>query len=175
VLPAAGPARERAGGDPGGETFAQHRMRSLVQGYARAKCRADAAGALAFCHEDFVLETVPFGIASRDRNETAAHLDLFFHAFPDYGVVLEDLAYGAESVGCWGEARMTMRGDILGLRATGATARVPVACAFTFRDGLLARERFYFDLATLCDGIRVPVEELRAALATVRGAAADAA
>jgi hypothetical protein len=43
---------------------------------------------------------------------------------------------------------------------------------FGFRDGLLAGERFYFDLATLCDGIGVPVEALRARLAAVRAARA---
>ena len=173
--PCAYAAPAPAAGSPEGESLAQHRMRSLVQGYARAKSRADGDAALAFCHDGFRLETVPFGIASHDRAETAVHLGIFFQAFPDYTVALEDIAYGASSVGCWGTARMTMRGDAFGIKATGATAEFPVACAFGFRDGLLASERFYFDLASLCDGIRVPVEEFRAALRALRDGGAEPA
>lgn len=148
-------------------------MRTLVRCYGAAKSRADVGAALSVCHPEFALTTLPFGIASRDRAETAGNLTAFFHTFPDYAVELAGLACSGAELAAWGTARMSFRGAFLDLAPTGRTAELPVACVFGFRDGLLASERFYFDLASLCDGIGVPVEAMRARLAAVRGARAQ--
>ncbi len=153
------------------EPMRDGRMRSLVETYARAKSRADVAGAMAVCGEGFVLDTPSFGIASRSREETVGQLHAFFHAFPDYGVTLEHMTFGAGAVGCWGRARMTLKGAFLNIAATDRTADVPVFSAFTFADDRLAGERFFVDLAMLCDGIGVRIEEMQAALAQIRAAA----
>jgi len=145
-------------------TLSTSDMRRLIEGYARAKSRADGDTALTFCHPAFRLETVPFGIASRNRDETALHLRAFFATFPDYGVTVTDMAFGDGTASCWGTARMTMRGDGFGLAATGRHVELPMFCAFTFADGLLAGERFFFDLAAFADGIGVPLPLLREAL-----------
>ena len=167
--PNGGPRAAHAADAPGnGAALSPARMRALVDGYARAKSRADVDGALAFCHDDFVLETVSFGVASHGKAETALHLHAFFHSFPDYDVTLEELTFGDASVGCWGSARMTMRGDVLDVRATGHTVELPVFCAFRFRDGLLVSERFFFDLVTLTEGIGVPLATMQRALRAVR-------
>jgi hypothetical protein len=162
--PVGGPARSAGGADP------TARMRAVVLAYGGAKSRADVEAALAVCHESFRIETIPFDVASRDRAETAAQLRLFFDVFPDYAVSLEELTFGEASAGAWGRIRMTMKGDLLGVAATGRTAELPFFSAYTFRDGLLASERFFFDLAALCDAIGVPVDELRSALSVVRAA-----
>ena len=49
---------------------------------ARAKSEQDVGAALALCSEDFALETVAFGIASRDRKEAEQQLALFFQSLP---------------------------------------------------------------------------------------------
>ena len=145
-------------------------LRALVEGYARAKCRADVAGALAFCHPDFRLETVSFGVTSRDRDETAAHLYAFFQVFPDYHASVDELAFAPRDVACWGTVRMTMRGDLLGVPATGRTAELPFVSIFSVADGLLLGERFIFDLATLCDQLDVSLDAVREALRAFRAA-----
>lgn len=147
------------------------RMRELVDGYARAKSRADVGAALAHCDESFTIDTVAFGIVSRDRADTAMHLGIFFDTFPDYGVELGDMAYSRDGVACWGTAHMSLRGAALGLEPTGRRASVPFFCWFTFAGDRLASERFFFDLATLCDGLGVPLEAMRASLAALRAAA----
>lgn len=139
-------------------------LRALVEGYARAKCRADVAGALAFCHPDFRLDTVSFAVASRDRAETAAHLHAFFQVFPDYHATVEELAFAPHAVACWGTVRMTMRGDLLGIPATNRTAELPFVSLFAVADGLLLEERFLFDLATLCDQLGISLDAVRQAL-----------
>jgi predicted ester cyclase len=145
-------------------------QQALVEGYARAKCRADVDGALAFCHPDFRLETVSFDLASRDRVETAAHLHAFFQVFPDYGVTVEAMTFAPRAVACWGTVRMTMRGHLLTVPATGRTAVLPFFSAFAVADGLLLGERFFFDLAALCDQLGISLSAVRDALRPFRAA-----
>jgi hypothetical protein len=138
--------------------------RSLVRCYGGAKSEQDIGAALVGCDASFTIDTVAFGIASADREDTRMQLGAFFHSFPDYGVTLEGFATSPGIVTCWGRARMTFGGDFLQFHATGRTAELPIFCVFEMNGPLIASERFLFDLATLCDGIGVPVAEFRAAL-----------
>jgi predicted ester cyclase len=138
--------------------------RSLVRSYGAAKSEQDVGAALALCSEDFSIDTVAFGIASRDRKDTEQHLGLFFQSFPDYAVTLDGFATGPGHIACWGRARVTFGGDFLGLRATGKSADLPVFCVMGVANAQLTSERFFFDLAALCDQIEVPVATLSASL-----------
>jgi hypothetical protein len=147
------------------------RMRSLVETYARAKSRADVAGAMAVCAESFVLDTPSFGVASRSREETIGHLGAFFHAFPDYGATLDTMTFAPGAVGCWGTVTMTLRGAFLQLVPTNRTATIPFFSAFDCADDRLTREIFFIDLAMLCEGLGVPIADMQATLAQLRAAA----
>ena len=144
---------------------------ALVRAYAEAKSRQDVAGALALCHPDFAIETIPFGTASRDREESAAQLRLFFSVFPDYRAETEGLAASDGRVAWWGRIALTFAGALPGLAPTGRTARIPAFSVFDLRDGLLVRERFFFDLGMLCEGVGIPLEALAGALRGLRPAA----
>lgn len=142
---------------------------ALARAYCAAKNRRDGAAALRVCHPDFVLETIPFGTRSRGAGETALHLSAFFAAFPDYTVALDHLVADERDVACWGEMRLTLRGPLGTVPPTGRTARLPVCSIFTTRDGLLAGERFFFDLPGLCRQLGVAQSDVEAALAPFRG------
>ena len=88
--------------------------RSLVRAYGSAKSHQDIDAALAVCTGDFTIDTVSFGLESRDRADTEAQLGLFFGAFPDYGVTVDGLTSGPALASCWGTARMTFAGEFLG-------------------------------------------------------------
>jgi hypothetical protein len=45
---------------------------------------------------------------------------------------------------------------------------VPFANVVPFAKGLMAGERIYFDLATLCEQAQIPLEEVRAAAQRAR-------
>ena len=150
-------------------------LQALVEGYAHAKCRADVDGALAFCHPDVRLETVSFGLLARGRAEAAVHLHAFFQVFPDYHADVDQLTMAPRAVGAWGTVRMTMRGDLLTVPATGRTAILPFFSSFAVADGLLAEERFFFDLATLCDQLGIALPAVREAMQAFRATAAIAA
>lgn len=145
--------------------------RSLARAYGGAKSEQDAGAALAVCSEDFVLETVPFGLATRDRKEAEQQLALFFAAFPDYRVELDGLAAGTGAVTGWGRARLTWRGAFAGLAPSGRSAELPFAVVFPTAAGQLRGERFFFDCAALCEQIGMPLDALRERLAALRGGA----
>jgi len=144
---------------------------ALARSYGGAKSEQDIGAALAVCSEDFVLEAVPLGLATRDRKQAEQQLRLFFTAFPDYGVTLEGLAAGAGAVSAWGRMRLTWRGPFAGLAPSGKRAELPFVSIFPAAGGQLRGERFFFDLATLCEQIDLPLAALRERLAALRGGA----
>ncbi len=145
-------------------------QRTLVRAYGRAKSAQDVEAALAVCHPGFRIDTVPFGIETRDREDTRAQLGLFFSVFPDYRAETEGVVSDAEGAAWWGRVSMTFAGDLMGHRATGRRAELAGFSVFEFRDGSIARERFVFDLPTLCEGIGLPVGDLLATLGRLRAA-----
>jgi ketosteroid isomerase-like protein len=151
-------------------------LRTLARSYGAAKSEQDAGAALALCSEDFVLETVSMGLATRDRKQAEQQLALFFAAFPDYRVTLEGLATGVGHVTAWGRAHLSWRGPFAGRAPSGRSASLPFVSVFGAAGGRLRSERFFFDLASLCDQIGLPLEAAREAAAALRaaGGAADA-
>ncbi|MBW2373536.1 MAG: nuclear transport factor 2 family protein [Deltaproteobacteria bacterium] len=146
-------------------------QKTLVRAYAAAKSAQDVEAALGICHPDFSIETLAFGTTSRGRDDTANQLALFFSVFPDYRAETEGLLSGDEGVAWWGRIALTFAGPLLGRAPTGRRATIPAFSIFDFRDGLLARERFFFDLGMLCDDIGVPLAEMSRALEGLRAAA----
>ena len=61
-----------------------------------------------------------------------------------------------------------MATGLASLRAAVAFA-VPFANIVPFSEGLMAGEKIYFDLATLCEQARIPLEDVRAAAAVPAG------
>ncbi|WP_030518859.1 ester cyclase [Nocardia sp. NRRL WC-3656] len=121
-----------------------------VRTYAEAKSRADITAALSACHDDAILETIPFQVVGRGRTEAARHLAGFFRAFPNYSVELEYLDETGDLVVGAGTIRATMMGPLAGLEPTGRRFALPFACHWRVRDGLIAQERFFFDFHQMC-------------------------
>jgi hypothetical protein len=65
------------------------------------------------------------------------------------------MAFGDDAIVAWGTLRGTSRGDWLGIPPGGGTFAVPFANVVPFEQGLMAGERIYFDLATLCEQARI--------------------
>lgn len=108
-----------------------------------------------------VLQTPAFGTTAHGLTENERALRRFFAAFPDYDVALDGHANDGDTLVCWGTARLTMTGNRFGVLPNGERAEVPVFIQFTFRDDLIAGERFFFDLATLCAQSGVSTDAVR--------------
>jgi SnoaL-like polyketide cyclase len=80
----------------------------------------------------------------------------------------EGIAVGDHVIAVWGTLRGTSRGEWLGIRPGGGMFAVQFANVVPFSQGLMAGERIYFDLATLCEQARLPLEDVRAAAAARR-------
>ncbi|MBO8185249.1 ester cyclase [Streptomyces spirodelae] len=139
----------------------EQRRLELAHALAVAKSRQDVPAALRLFHPDMVLETPAFGTTSRGLAENEKALRRFFASFPDYDVVLHGHANNGDTLVCWGTARLTMTGDRFGAVPNGERAEIPVFIQFTFKDDLIAGERFFFDLATLCAQSGVSTDTVR--------------
>jgi predicted ester cyclase len=138
-----------------------NRMFELAQELAVAKSRQDLAAAMKLLDKDMLLEAPAFGTRARGLTENEAALAKFFRAFPDYNVALEGHASNGETLICWGTVRMTMTGDRFGVVPNGQRAQLPVFIQFGFKNDLIAREVFFFDLSALCGQSGVSTDAVR--------------
>lgn len=147
-------------------------MKTLVRCYGSAKSEQDFEAALTACHPDFVCNTVPFGIATRDKSDTTAQFAVFFDTFPQYDVSIDTMVAEGSHVSCWGHQKMTLEGNGFGIEATGKTAEQAFACLFEFRDHMIVREDYFFDLAEMCKQLAIPIESVQATMAILKTMAA---
>jgi predicted ester cyclase len=147
------------------------RMVELARALAVAKSRQDVPEAMKLFHLDMELRTPAFGTRARGLAENQAVLCRFFRTFPDYHVVLDGHAANSDTLVCWGMARMTMTGEWFGVIPNGRRAELPVFIQFTFRDGLIASELFFFDLSELCAQSGVSTDAVRRVVFPDRAAA----
>jgi hypothetical protein len=125
-------------------------MFELAHDLAVAKSRQDVPAALRLLHPKMLLESPALGTRASGPAENKLALTRFFASFPDYDVALHGHASSGGTLVCWGTARMTLTGDRLGATPNGRRAELPVFIQFTFKDDLIASERFFFDLSELC-------------------------
>jgi steroid delta-isomerase-like uncharacterized protein len=144
-------------------------MLRLFEAHREAEAARDIDAILDTFVPDPFLETMALGLRSEGRDAVrAAYAMQFFSAFPDLAPDDEGMVVGDDTVVVWGTLRGTSRGDWLGVPAGGGTFAVPFANVVPFRDGLMAGEIIYFDLATLCEQAGIPLEAVRAAAAARR-------
>jgi steroid delta-isomerase-like uncharacterized protein len=137
-------------------------MQRLFQRHREAEAARDYDAILATFVEDCFLETHPLGLRSEGRAAARAAYEGYFTAFPDLAPGDEGVAFGEDVMVVWGTLRGTSGGDWVGVPPSGGTFAVPFANVTPFKDGLMEGESIYFDLATLCEQARLPVDQVRA-------------
>ena len=144
-------------------------MLRLFEAHREAEAARDIEAILETFVANCFLETMPLGLRSEGRDAVRAAYEMqFFSAFPDLAPEDEDMAFGDDVIAVWGTLHGTSRGDWLGVAPGGGSFAVPFANIVPFSEGLMAGEKIYFDLATLCEQARIPLEEVRAAAAARR-------
>ncbi len=138
-------------------------MQRLFERHRDAEAARDYDAILATFVEDCFLETHPLGLRSEGRVPVRkAYQEGFFAAFPDLAPDDEGRAFGGDVMVVWGTLKGTSGGDWMGVSPTGRSFTVPFANVTPFRDGLMAGESIYFDLATLCEQAALPLDQVRA-------------
>jgi steroid delta-isomerase-like uncharacterized protein len=135
-------------------------MRSTLERLLRAHVEAENAHrmseTLATLHEECIFEDVATGQIWRGRAGAEDHYRQWWEAF---GLVFsrekEDRAYWTEDGSCVGQGtfRGVHTGAFLGIPATGKPVSFRFTVFVTFREGLMASEKFYYDLAGLLSQI----------------------
>ena len=113
--------------------------------------------------DDCYIETVALGLRSEGRDAVRAAYVGYFTAFPDLSPDDQGTAFGDNVMVAWGLLRGTSGGPWLGVPPSGGSFAVPFTNVAVFRDGRMAGESIYFDVATLCEQAALPLDEIRAA------------
>jgi hypothetical protein len=113
--------------------------------------------------ENCYLETVALGSRSEGQAAARAAYVAYFTAFPDLTPDDRGAAFGDDVMVAWGFLRGTSGGDWLGVPPSGRSFVVPFTNIATFAADLMVGESIYFDLATLCEQVDLPLEAVRRA------------
>jgi hypothetical protein len=141
-------------------------MLRLFEAHREAEAARDIDAILETFIPDCFLETIPLGLRSNGTEAVrAAYEAQFFTAFPDLAPEDEGMAVGDDVIAVWGTLRGTSQGEWLGVAPGGGSFEVPFANVVPFEQGLMAGEKIYFDLATLCEQAGIRLEEIRSAAA----------
>jgi steroid delta-isomerase-like uncharacterized protein len=138
-------------------------MLRLFETHREAEAARDFDAILATFTEDCFLETVPLGLRGEGKIAARAAYEGYFTAFPNLSPDDQGMAFGDDVIVVWGALRGTSGGDWLGVPPSGGSFVVPFTNVAPFKDGLMAGESIYFDLATLCEQGGLDVSEIRAA------------
>ncbi len=144
------------------EAMNPEEMQRLFERHREAEAARDYDAILATFVEDCFLETHPLGLRSEGRTAVRAAYEGYFTAFPDLAPDDQGRAVGEDVLVVWGTLRGTSGGDWVGVPPSGRPFSVPFANVTPFRDGLMAGESIYFDLATLCEQAALSLDEVRA-------------
>lgn len=150
----------------------------VLGAYAEAKNRHDVERILELCHEQCYYETAGLGLRMEGKEALRAFYTALFSTLPDYYGEFDGTAYTDDTAVVWGRFGGTTAGSFLGLDAEpGLKIEVPVTFVCTFRDGLLASDTGYFNVAALAeqagvgaqaaDSLKVPTGSEDAARALV--------
>ena len=138
-------------------------MQRLFEQHRDAEAARDYDAILATFVENCFLETHPLGLRSEGRVAVRkSYEEGYYAAFPDLTPKDEGRAFGDDVMVVWGTLRGTSAGEWMGVPPSGRSFAVPFANVTPFRDGLMAGESIYFDLATLCEQAALPLDEVRA-------------
>jgi steroid delta-isomerase-like uncharacterized protein len=142
----------------------QGEMLRLFEAHREAEAARDVDAILATFVEDCFLETMALGLRAEGRDAVkAAYEAQYFVAFPDLDPDDQGMAFGDDVMVVWGFLRGTSKGEWLGIPPGGGSFLVPFANVVPFKDGLMAGEAIYFDLATLCEQAGLSTDEVRTA------------
>jgi hypothetical protein len=143
-------------------TMSPEEMRRLFEKHRDAEAARDYDAILATFVDNCFLETHPLGLRSEGRATVRTAYEGYFTAFPDLAPDDEGEAFGEDVMVVWGTLKGSSGGDWMGVSPSGRSFAVPFANVTPFRDGLMAGESIYFDLATLCGQAALPIDQVRA-------------
>lgn len=143
-------------------------MKLVHDRHVEAESRKDVEAAVATYHEDCFYENLPLGLRFEGKGGVALQYAASFAMFPDGDWGIEGEAFGPDVMVAWGTFRSSDVQSFMGLEPRKRRLEMPLLSIVPFRDGMMAGERLFYDLASVCDQLGVSVEEARAAAGQLR-------
>ena len=141
-------------------------MQRLFERHRDAEAARDIEAILATFVEDCFLETHPSRPAQRGTGGGAEGLSQLLRGLSRSGAPQTEAgeAFGDDAMVIWARLEGTSGGEWIGMPTAlrGAPYADPLPNVTPFRDGLMAGESMYFDLATLCAQAALPLDQVRA-------------
>jgi hypothetical protein len=138
---------------------------ACLRAHLAAEGRHDMAGTLKTLHPQCVFADEPLGLRLEGRDGARRHYEMWWTGF---GVTLDggELHWVSDDLVIGNSAFTgTHDGPFAGISPTGLPVRLPFVVFVTFRDGLLAGERFVYDLNGLLRQLGQPAFTVPAGLA----------
>lgn len=126
----------------------REKREAVVLEHVQAENRHDVAASVATFHTP-CYRVMPMGIVHDGGQAVGELLFGIFKGFPDFTVDIDKTYHSDDAVILEVRMKGTHLGDWAGLKATGRSMDVPVACIFEFDEDRLTCEKVYFDMATL--------------------------
>jgi steroid delta-isomerase-like uncharacterized protein len=131
--------------------MAQAEIEQVLSEYVEAKNARDVERILDLCTADCYYENVAVNGRFQGREQLRTFYEALFTSLPDYWGEFEGIAYGPGTAVTWGHFGGTLTDRLFGVPVSaGRQLRVPVTFVCSFRDGLLAGDRGFYDMATVC-------------------------
>ena len=127
----------------------------------------DATAAAATYLEHGYYRVMALGLTFTGRAAVAAQYAGSYAAFPDARFEIETEVVDGRWLFHAGTMHATATGSFFGQAPTGRPVSLPFSARIEFQDGAMVGETIWYDLATLCEQVGVPVEPVRQSVAAL--------
>lgn len=135
-------------------------MKRLYLEHREVEAARDLDAVVATFDDDCFLENVALRLRASGRGAVRRSYEALFTAFPDLSPVSSGEAYGEDVFVTWGTVHGTMEGLWLGIPPTLKSFTCSFVNVVPFRDGRMQGEQIFFDIAALCLGAGLSIEEV---------------
>ena len=146
-------------------------MKRVHDTHVDAENRQDLGGAIATYVDDCFYEIVAFGSRAEGKEAVKAVYTATMTGLPESEFVIAGGAFGENTLVAWGTYHALIGGPFLGQEPTNKRIALPMIVVNSFRDGKMAGERIYFDLATMCEQGGLDLANVRQVIGPVHAAA----
>src|SRR5262245_23195644 len=123
----------------------------ILARHLAAEAAHDPQGAAATYHDECWYQNAALGLRFEGRELVAFQYASSWELIPDMAATYEwELDLGHTIVQC-GRLTGTVGNDVFGVPARGGRLNLPFTAVISFRDGLMAGEHIWFDLASFCE------------------------
>ncbi len=136
-------------------------IRELYHRHLSAEQAHDAAAAAGTYGDRCYYRVMPLDLTFTGRAAVEAQYAASYAAFPDARFEIETEVIEGRWLFHAGVMHATATGSFFGQAPTGRPVHLPFSARIEFADGAMVGETIWYDVATLCAQVGVPVEPVR--------------